>query len=39
MNEEERDFCYDASLCDLHYYNFGFRKGRVCIVDYACFGC
>ena len=39
MSEEERDFCYDAGLCDLHHYNYGFRKGRVCIVDYACFGC
>lgn len=38
MTQEERDFCYDAGLCDLHYYNFGFRKGRICIVDYACFG-
>lgn len=39
MSEEECDFCEDAGLCDLHYYNFGFRKGRICIVDYACFGC
>lgn len=38
MSEEERDFCYDAGLEDLHYYNYGFRKGRVCIVDYACYG-
>ena len=36
MNDEERDFCDRHYITDLHCGNFGFRKGRVCIVDYAC---
>ena len=36
MTEAEQNWCSDHGLTDLHCYNYGFRKGRVCIVDYAC---
>lgn len=36
MTEEEKDFCDRHDLCDLHCNNYGFRNGKVCIVDYAC---
>ena len=36
MSDEERDFCDRHYITDLHCNNFGFRNGRVCIVDYAC---
>ena len=36
MTQEEIDWCDDHNLSDLHCNNYGFRKGHVCIVDYAC---
>ena len=36
MTEKESTWCADHGLCDLHSDNFGFRKGKLCIVDYAC---
>lgn len=35
MTIEERAWCVDHNLTDLHCNNYGFRKGKVCIVDYA----
>ena len=36
MTDEERKWCDNHNLTDLHCNNYGFRKGHVCIVDYAC---
>lgn len=36
MSEEESEYIYGLGLNDLHNYNFGFRKGKICLVDYAC---
>jgi hypothetical protein len=36
MTDEERAWCDSHNLSDLHCNNYGFRKGKVCIVDYAC---
>lgn len=36
MTNEERAWCDNHNLSDLHCNNYGFRKGKVCIVDYAC---
>lgn len=36
MTEKEKEWCEEHDLTDLHCNNYGFRKGRVCIVDYAC---
>ena len=36
MTDEERAWCDSHNLSDLHCKNYGFRKGKVCIVDYAC---
>ena len=36
MSDEEKDFCRRHKITDLHTENYGFRKGHVCIVDYAC---
>lgn len=36
MTDEENDFCDKLHISDLHYNNYGFRNGHVCIVDYAC---
>lgn len=36
MTEEESDYIDELGLTDLHNYNFGFRKGKICLVDYAC---
>ena len=36
MTDEERDWCDRHDLSDLHCNNYGFRNGKVCIVDYAC---
>jgi len=35
MTEEESDFIYGLGVTDMHYQNFGFRNGHVCLVDYA----
>ena len=35
MTDEENDWCDRHHLTDLHCNNYGFRKGHVCIVDYA----
>lgn len=35
MTDEENDWCDKHHLTDLHCNNYGFRKGHVCIVDYA----
>lgn len=35
MTPEEQNWCEDHFLIDLHSSNFGFRGGKVCIVDYA----
>ena len=36
MNNEEKEFCRRYKVTDLHTNNYGFVKGKVCIVDYAC---
>lgn len=36
MTDEENAWCDDHHLSDLHCNNYGFRKGKVCIIDYAC---
>lgn len=36
MTDEERAWCDRHNLSDLHCNNYGFRNGKVCIVDYAC---
>jgi hypothetical protein len=36
MTPSEKDFCRRHRITDLHTENYGFRKGHVCIVDYAC---
>ena len=36
MTDTERAWCDDHHLSDLHCNNYGFRNGKVCIVDYAC---
>lgn len=36
MTPEENAWCERHHLTDLHYKNYGFRKNRICIVDYAC---
>ena len=35
MTDEEIEWCDDHHLTDLHCNNYGFRHGKVCIVDYA----
>ena len=35
MTFAERVWCENHNLTDLHSNNYGFRKGKVCIVDYA----
>ena len=35
MTEAESEWCNKHHLVDLHYNNYGFREGHVCIVDYA----
>jgi hypothetical protein len=36
MTAQERMFCRDHRITDLHNGNYGFRNGHVCLVDYAC---
>ena len=36
MTYEEVHWCISHKLADLHYKNYGFRNGKVCIIDYAC---
>lgn len=36
MTDDEREWCDRHHLSDLHCNNYGFRNGKVCIVDYAC---
>lgn len=36
MTDEEQKWCDEHHLSDLHSNNYGFRKGKLCIVDYAC---
>ena len=36
MTEDEKAFCRRLRITDLHTENYGFRKGHVCLVDYAC---
>lgn len=35
MTMEEEEWCREHNLTDLHSNNYGFRKGKLCIVDYA----
>ena len=35
MTDEEQKWCESHNLTDLHCNNYGFRKCKVCIVDYA----
>ena len=37
MTDEERDWCYEHELHDLHSGNYGFEDGNVVIFDYACY--
>lgn len=34
VTPEEEEWLYD-NLKDLHKYNYGFRKGKICVIDYA----
>ena len=36
MTPAEKDFCRRYRVTDLHTENYGFRKGHVCVIDYAC---
>ena len=36
MTDDERQWCDSHDIDDLHSFNYGFREGKVCIVDYAC---
>lgn len=36
MTDEEVEWCEDHELYDLHGGNYGFRNGKICIIDYAC---
>ena len=36
MTDEENAWCDRHNLSDLHCNNYGFRNGKVCIIDYAC---
>lgn len=36
MTPAEKDFCRRHRITDLHTENYGFRRGHVCLVDYAC---
>ena len=36
MTDEEQEWCDRVELSDLHSSNYGFRNGKVCIIDYAC---
>lgn len=36
MTDSEKDFCRRYKITDLHTENYGFRNGKVCLVDYAC---
>ena len=38
MTYEERQWCLDHEITDLHSGNYGFRNGHICIIDYACYG-
>lgn len=35
---EEEEYWLDHNIDDLHFHNYGFRKGKLCIFDYA-WGC
>lgn len=35
MTEAECDFCERNHISDLHSNNYGFRNGKICIIDYA----
>lgn len=35
MTNKEYSWCYNNDLYDLHCYNYGFRDGHVCIIDYG----
>ena len=37
MTSKEKEWCDSHKLVDLHSNNYGFRKGKICIVDYAFF--
>ena len=36
MNPAEQSFCRKHRITDLHSNNYGFRRGHVCLIDYAC---
>ena len=36
MTENEISFCRKYHITDLHPYNYGFKSGHICIIDYAC---
>ena len=36
MTDDERQWCDLHDIDDLHSFNYGFRNGKVCIIDYAC---
>ena len=38
MTYEERQWCLNHEITDLHCGNYGFRNGHICIIDYACYG-
>ena len=35
MTEEENDWCENHNITDLHNFNYGWRNGRVCLIDYG----
>lgn len=36
MTKQEKEFCRRHKITDLHSNNYGFVRGHVCLVDYAC---
>ena len=35
MDEKELDYIMELGICDLHYNNYGWRNGHVCLIDYG----
>jgi hypothetical protein len=38
MSYAEWDWCHKHRLCDLHSFNYGWRNGQVCLIDYGANG-
>ena len=35
MNDDEISYIIEKGICDLHNGNYGWRNGRVCLIDYG----